>query len=227
MSLITAGKKLFKNNDGLIAFALAVYNRLPFNNRVVFKGRNNKIEAPQTLMKRTVVKVCGSGNRIIFGRRCTLRNCKVMIAGNNNTIQFGEKISMIDGEVCIEDDGNTIQAGDKTAFLGRTHLACIEGTKITIGEGCLFSSEIVLRTGDSHAILNLEGERINPSQDITLGDHIWVGFRSLITKGVSIQNDSVVATGALVTKAVDAPNVIIGGAPAKVIKRDVTWDINR
>ena len=82
-------------------------------------------------------------------------------------------------------------------FWAKTHLACIEGTAISIGEHCLFSSDVTLRTGDSHAITDLAGKRINASEDIILADHVWVGNRAIITKGASVAQDSVVATGAI------------------------------
>ena len=227
MSLIGFGKRILKNNNWMIEAALALYNKMPFNNRTVMKGRHNKIEKVQSLLKHTNIRVKGSENQIIFNRRCTLRNCKINITGNNNTIRFGEKVSMINGEIHIEDDGNAIRVGSQTSFLGKTHLACIEGTEIVIGEACLFSSEVVLRTGDSHAILNGDGQRVNQSQSIVLSNHVWAGNRSIITKCVSIQSDSIVATGALVTKSVEEPNVIIGGVPAGIIKRGINWDINR
>ena len=46
----------------------------------------------------------------------------------------------------------------------------------------------------------------------------WVGGRSLILPGVTIGENAVVAGGAVVTKDVE-PNTIVGGNPAKVIKR--------
>lgn len=46
----------------------------------------------------------------------------------------------------------------------------------------------------------------------------WIGGRSLILPGVTIGENAVVAGGAVVTKDVE-PNTIVGGNPARVIKR--------
>lgn len=46
----------------------------------------------------------------------------------------------------------------------------------------------------------------------------WIGGRSLILPGVTVGENAVVAGGAVVTKDVE-PNTIVGGNPAKVIKR--------
>lgn len=227
MGIVQVGKKIFGKSKGTVAFALAFYNHLPFNNRKKIKGKNNRLSFPDSLLKRNRIRIRGNDNKIIFGSRCTLRHCSIYISGNGNTVRFGDKVAMISGGIHIEDDGNTVTIGSHTSFLGKTHLACIEGTKITIGENCLFSSEVALRTGDSHAITDLAGKRINASEDITLADHVWVGNRAIITKGASVGKDSVVATGAILTSAVTEPNVVIGGVPAKVIKTDINWDINR
>ncbi len=47
--------------------------------------------------------------------------------------------------------------------------------------------------------------------------NVWIGAGAIITKGVNIGDNSIIAAGAVVTH--DVPNnVIAGGVPAKVIK---------
>lgn len=53
---------------------------------------------------------------------------------------------------------------------------------------------------------------------ITIKKGAWIGGRSLILPGVTIGENAVVAGGAVVTKDVE-PNTIVGGNPAKLIKR--------
>lgn len=106
-------------------------------------------------------------------------------------------------------------------IFGKTHLAGIEGTSIIIGTYCLFSSDIIFRTSDSHSILNKAGERINYSKSIEINDHVWFGNKTTINK------DSIVATGAIVTRQFNESNVILVGIPAAIIKKEVNWDINR
>lgn len=45
-------------------------------------------------------------------------------------------------------------------------------------------------------------------------------------KGVSLGEDVIVSTGAIVTKSYDS-NVLLGGVPAKILKQGVNWDANR
>ena len=53
---------------------------------------------------------------------------------------------------------------------------------------------------------------------VVIGNDVWVGWRAVILSGVRIGDGSVVAAGAVVTKDVD-PYTVVGGVPARVIRR--------
>jgi maltose O-acetyltransferase len=56
------------------------------------------------------------------------------------------------------------------------------------------------------------------AKPITIGNNVWVGGSAVINPGVTIGDNAVIASGAVVTK--DVPeNVVVGGNPAKVIKQ--------
>lgn len=69
-----------------------------------------------------------------------------------------------------------------------------------------------------------EGHPINPNErqslipkSIHIKKNVWIGANATILQGVTIGENSVVASGAVVSK--DVPdNVIVGGTPAKIIK---------
>lgn len=53
---------------------------------------------------------------------------------------------------------------------------------------------------------------------VTIGENVWIGGNAVICPGVTIGDNVVVGAGAVVTK--DVPNnVVIGGNPAKIIKK--------
>ena len=155
--------------------------------------------------------------------RGVLRNCELIFYGSNNTIEIGNNCVAKDASLYIEDDNNAIITGDNTHYAGKIHIAVTESTKCVIGSECLFSSEIVIRTGDSHSILDETGERINPAKNVVIGNHVWVGHRTLITKGVSIPENCVVGTGAVVTKPIDKGGTVIAGVPAKIVTENINW----
>ena len=205
----------------LVKKSFVIINHLPFNNK--FKGKTRIVNNGALLINCRIISQ-GTENSLILEKGGVFRNCEFMFIGNKNTMKFGENFHAYDGSFYTEDDKNAIEVGDNSMFAGKIHIACTESTKCTVGNGCLFSSEIVIRTGDSHSILSLSGERINPAKDVKISDRVWIGHRVLINKGVSIGSDSVVGTGAVVTKQFNDTNVIIAGVPAKVVKRDIVWE---
>ena len=55
-------------------------------------------------------------------------------------------------------------------------------------------------------------------KSVKIGNNVWIGANVTITGGVEIHDGAIVAAGAVVTK--DVPeNTIVGGVPAKVIKK--------
>lgn len=58
-------------------------------------------------------------------------------------------------------------------------------------------------------------EKIQQNKAI-VGNHVWIGANAVILSGVTVQNHSVIAAGAIVNKEVEAYS-IVGGVPAKKI----------
>ena len=51
---------------------------------------------------------------------------------------------------------------------------------------------------------------------VEICDNCWIGSNSLILKGVTLGNNTIVGAGSVVTKSFPE-NVIVGGNPAKII----------
>lgn len=153
---------------------------VPFLNRISGLSRNS-IHFGKAVLINCCIKVSGKGNRISLADGI-YRDCHFKVRGNNNAILFGSDVHAKDMDVWIEDNKNELVVGPQTSFAGKIHLACTEGRKIEIGANCLFSSEIVIRTGDSHSILDFEGRRINQAKDVMIGDHVWMTHRVMVTR---------------------------------------------
>ena len=147
----------------------------------------------------------------------------IKIYGNNNTIEIHKNCVIKGAKFWIEDDKNKIEMGSYSTVEENAEFATIEGCNIIIGEDCMISSEVTIRTGDSHSILNNEGIRINSSQNIKVGNHVWIGNKAVLTKGSLVSDNSIVGSGALVNKVFEIKNCIIAGVPAKVIKEQISW----
>ncbi len=159
----------------------------------------------------------------------SLHRVTFFIRGDNHQIQIGKGCKFNrGGEIWFEDNSGSLIVGQYSTF-ENVHIAVTEpGSKVFIGEHCMFAYDVDVRTGDSHSIINLDsGQRINFAQDIYIGDHIWVAAHTIILKGVSIAAHSVIATGSVVTGKHDEEGVILAGNPAKIVKRHITWTRER
>lgn len=223
---ISKCKKILENNPRLKRLLSKMYNFVS-NNKKRVKGSNNRIDMKTAFMKNSRITILGNNNKIYLGDMCYLINTDILISGDNNEIILGTKVYVNGGNFCIEDGYNKLKIGDRTTFSGNIHLAVTEGKTISIGERCLFSSNIVFRTGDSHSILDDFGNRINHAKDIFIGNHVWFTQNTTILKGVAIKDDSIVATGSIVTKSPEKSNVILAGNPARIVKENINWDIER
>ena len=211
-------KKTIKN---LVNKYFFIINRIPFNNS--FRIKRNKLLIEGKVLIKCKINCAGTNNTIICRPGGYMINSNIIIRGNDNVIIIGNDTFLKNGELWVEDSHNKIVIGDKTRICGKTHLACIEGTEIDIGKDCLFSTDIVFRTGDSHSIVDLSGNRINQSKSIIIGSHVWIGNKVTILKGSKIMDNSIIGTGSIVNSSFNEENVIISGIPAKVIKREVNW----
>lgn len=94
---------------------------------------------------------------------------------------------------------------------------------IMIGNDCMFSNNIIIRTSDSHPIYDKNTkQRINHPQSVIIGNHVWIAPDSKIMKGVEIGDNSIIGSNTFVTKNI-GENVLAVGIPAKEIKNEIFW----
>jgi acetyltransferase-like isoleucine patch superfamily enzyme len=90
---------------------------------------------------------------------------------------------------------------------------------IKIGNDVAISKGVVIRDSDNHII---NGNNDSVAKPIIIGNHVWVGLNAIILKGVIIGDGSIIAAGSVVTR--DVPErCLVGGVPAKILKREVVW----
>ncbi len=139
-----------------------------------------------------------------------LEGSKLVINGGNARIGRGVLI-YLHKNACLE-------MGKNITINSNTSIMCAENIKIGNGTGISWGSEII--DTDFHR-MSREGAVI--SAPIEIGNHVFVGRRVMIMKGVKIGDGSVIAAGAIVTRDVP-PNCLAAGIPAKVIKENINWE---
>lgn len=87
---------------------------------------------------------------------------------------------------------------------------------ITIGNGSLIGHKTVLATLN-HGLAPEDRGSLYPAP-IIIGKNVWIGASATVLPGVTIGDNAIIASGAVVTKNV-LPNTVVAGVPAKEIKR--------
>lgn len=190
-------------------------------------GKNNVIlRAKFSCLYRCQFDIEGNDNVIEIAEHVRLNNVLFYIHGNNCHVKIGRWVRISEGgEFWLEDNGTWVNIGDGTG-IERTHFAATEdGCGIEIGKNCMFSNDIDIRTGDSHSIVNLKGERINQPSSVYIGNHVWIGAHVSILKGVHISPNCIVGMRSVITAHPPpySQGAIIAGTPARIIKENVSW----
>jgi len=90
---------------------------------------------------------------------------------------------------------------------------CMSAGGITIEDNVQIGPEVTLVTTNH----DLKDRYTLKCKGIHIKKNVWIGARALILPGVTIGENAVIAGGAVVTKDV-APNTVMVGNPAKVLK---------
>jgi acetyltransferase-like isoleucine patch superfamily enzyme len=116
-----------------------------------------------------------------------------------------------------------------------------EGSSLKIGAFCSIASSIKIFLGGNHRIdwittfpfghifqnelggLGISGHP-STNGDVVVGNDVWIGQGATIMSGITIGSGAVIATNSTVTRDV-GPYEIVGGNPAKVIKKRFDEDV--
>jgi len=134
--------------------------------------------------------------------------------------------SQIEGVICFDRDNATISIGKRVFING----SLITAQRIEIGDDVLIAWGVTIVDHNSHStsfskrsedVINWRlgkkdwtNVKIEP---IKISNKVWIGFNSIILKGVTIGEGAIVGAGSVVTKDVPAWTIVAGN-PAKVIR---------
>ena len=153
-----------------------------------------------------------------YDRLCFLKN----IITNPNIIV---------GDYTYYDDFEDVHNFEKNV----KYLFDFNGDQLIIGKFCMIASGATfIMNGGNHvsegisaypfAIFGgdwqvaMEGKSYPTKGNTVIGNDVWIGHRATIMPGLTIGHGAIIGTGSLVTKDV-APYAIVGGNPAKEIKK--------
>lgn len=166
-------------------------------------------------------KFVGGGLRIGFQdaeysyyRKSVLNIQGTLILKGKGFHSFSPGLSLIIAE------GATVEIGNNFSSCSNTRISIFKSLKI--GDDNMWSFENVIMDTDTHIILNENDEKISFNSGITFGDHVWLGCRNTVLKGVTIPNGSIIGACGVVTKPFTKENSIYVGN--KMIKSNIKWN---
>jgi acetyltransferase-like isoleucine patch superfamily enzyme len=199
---------------------------VPFEHpNFINSGERNVIEIHPTVRIDPSARIHIEGNDHILriAENTVIRNMNILFSGAHNILEIGMGCNLR-GAIHMRQSESGLVIGAGTTFVG-AHLFAMEGKRIVIGEDCMFSSGIFVRTSDEHPIYDLHGgERLNGPQDVILGRHVWIGEGATLGKGANIPEGCVIGARSYVSKRLTRPHSIYAGAPARLMREGVVWD---
>lgn len=157
------------------------------------------------------------GKRVKFSGKCyqyRFPNSRISI-GNNCTFlsrSFSNKIGI--NRPCMISTHTKeakIEIGNNCGFSG-TVIGAFD--KIVLGNNVRCGANTTITDSDWHT----DDPRSGPTAPIIIENNVWLGVNSIVLKGVTIGENSVIGANSVVTKSIPA-NVIAAGNPCKVIKQ--------
>jgi acetyltransferase-like isoleucine patch superfamily enzyme len=143
-----------------------------------------------------------SADGIVFGKNVSI--------GKNTTIECSGSLMNIGKGLIV---GNNVGLGTHGFF------GCAGG--VVIGNDTIFGNFVSIHsenhvTNDLEIPIRLQGVT---RQGITIGNNCWIGAKVTILDGANIGDGCIIAAGAVVTKGHYEKNSVIGGVPAKILKK--------
>lgn len=134
-----------------------------------------------------------------------LLNLKLLGANIGSSVKSFGRITVINAKNLVLGDDVTLNEG--------VHINC--RGKVSIGHSVRISTQVQMHTGK---LIANEHDRYHLSGNIVIEDNVWIASSCVISEGVKIGKNSIIAAGSVVINDIP-PNCIAAGIPAKVIKK--------
>jgi carbonic anhydrase/acetyltransferase-like protein (isoleucine patch superfamily) len=176
----------------------------------------------RSLGRRNALKANGKNAFICLGAEVTISECRFDLHGPGSGLIVAPGCRLNNLFVKVWGKDALVYIGPETSWESGTIL-CDHGRIVAIGHDCMVSNQVVVRTSDGHGIFDADsGSRINPSGDVVIENHVWLGNSSRVNKGTRIGQGTVLGQMSIASGRLD-PASVYAGAPARKLRERVVW----
>lgn len=213
----------------LLRWALPFFHLFVGHSRIVGNRNNNRITTKNANLYRSKVWLRKGANNILdIGENSSISNSEVIFFGDNNTVILGANGFYNGLRIIVEGDNCQVVFGSDGFIMGSTQIYVVDGSAFSAGNGCMFSDSIDIRTTDNHCILDkTTHERINPEENVIIGNKVWIGHGVTILKGSVLADGVIVGAASCITRKHTTQCSIVAGNPGREIKHNVEWKMER
>lgn len=147
---------------------------------------------------------------VFFGRRLQLQIAK------RGSVSFGRFAWVGDGTKIRCHEGQ-VEIGPKTVVGQEVTISAYR--KVRIGAECVIADRAMFIDFD-HGVVEVDRPIRHQGiymEDVVIGSNVWIGYGACFLRGVTVGDNAIVGTNAVVTRDVPA-NAVVGGVPARILR---------
>lgn len=203
------------------------YKVIGKNNRIIIKTDNKDIVLTKyKKISGLDIEINGSNNTVTLTPETIFKSSKIIIEADNANLSFGLSPEINNLSVFVRLGKNQkLKWGDGSTITGGYIELCETDASVSIGQDCMIGWHVSIVATDFHAVLDKKTKKVlNGPGHIVIGNKCWLGHGVRLLKNAKIPNNTIVGAESVVTKAFAVTYTVIGGSPAKVVKKNVCWD---
>ena len=167
------------------------------------------------------------GRRLELDGICFIGPGVVLQVGKGARIQLG-RWSWVGHGTKIRCHEGVVSIGAKTVMGQECTISAYQHIKI--GRECVIADRVMFIDFD-HGVVEVERPiRLQGiyKRDVNVGNNVWIGYGACILRGVTVGDNAIIGTSAVVTSDVP-PNAVVAGVPARIVRtreppRSMRWE---
>lgn len=150
---------------------------------------------------------------------------KARISANQDTKINLRSMEVREGANILGSFSSEIDIGRNCKATKNLYILVDHGSRLTVGEDCVFAQDTTILSGDSHPVFQIEHpKRYEAGSRVEISNHVWLGKSSIVLSNAVVGEGCIVAPNSVVGKKYPN-NCLLMGYPAKIIRQNIAYDL--